>query len=145
MKVCHVKVYICDFRRQNLFSLKQLFGKSTTHIVAMEQTADPGFRDANVKILKKMTVNVTESNKCKQCDYASFQASHLRTHLKTHRGEKSNKCNQCDYASSEAGNLRRHLKTHNGIKSNKCDQCNFATAHVSALKTHLNIATGETS
>ena len=25
---------------------------------------------------------------------------HLRTHLKTHGGEKSNKCNQCDYASS---------------------------------------------
>ena len=27
-------------------------------------------------------------------------------------GEKSNKCNQCDYASYHAGDLRRHLKRH---------------------------------
>ena len=31
----------------------------------------------------------------------------LRTHLKTHHGEKSNKCNQCDFAS----HLKRHTKT----------------------------------
>ena len=30
--------------------------------------------------------------------------------------EKSNKCNQCDYASSDASNLRTHLKRHNGKK-----------------------------
>ena len=30
----------------------------------------------------------------------------LLTHLKSHSGEKSNKCNQCDYASSEASSLR---------------------------------------
>ena len=34
------------------------------------------------------------------------------THLKTHSGEKSNKCNQCDYASFRVDHLRNHLKTH---------------------------------
>ena len=58
-------------------------------------------------------------NKCNKCDYASSQASHLRSHLKTHSGEKSSKCNQCDYATSKAANLRTHLKTHSGEKSNK--------------------------
>ena len=43
----------------------------------------------------------------------------------THSGEKPNKCNQCDYASYRAGDLRTHLKTHSGEKSNKCSQCDF--------------------
>ena len=45
-------------------------------------------------------------NKCNQCDYASSQAGHLRSHLKTHS----------DYASSRIGNLKTHLKTHSGEK-----------------------------
>ena len=53
-----------------------------------------------------------KSSKCNQCDFASSQASNLRTHLKTHSGEKSNKCNLCDFASVRAGNLRTHLKVH---------------------------------
>ena len=46
------------------------------------------------KVVTKM------SNKCNQCEYASSLAGNLKTHLKTHTGEKSNKCNQCDFASS---------------------------------------------
>ena len=74
---------------------------------------DFGLKEANVKNPKKTIDNVTKSNKCNQCDYASSRADSLRTHLKTHSGEKSNKCNQCDYASSQAGHLRKHLKRHN--------------------------------
>ena len=70
---------------------------------------DFGLKDANVKILKK---NAEKSNKCNQCDYASSNSGHLRTHLKKHSGEKLNKCNQCDFVSSQADGLRRHLKTH---------------------------------
>ena len=42
--------------------------------------------------------------------------------------KKSNKCNQCDFASFLTGNLRTHLKTHSGEKLNKCDQCHFASS-----------------
>ena len=57
--------------------------------------------------------------------------------LKTHSGAKPNKCKQCDFASSQASNLRTHLKVHSGEKSNKCNQCGFAFTQASNLKTHL--------
>ena len=41
----------------------------------------------------------------------------------SHSGEKSNKCNQCDFASSYASALRTHLKTHSGEKSMIMIQC----------------------
>ena len=42
---------------------------------------------------------------CNQCDCASSQASHLRTRLKTHSGEKSNKCTNIPVASITTGSL----------------------------------------
>jgi len=68
------------------------------------------------------------ADNCNQCDFASSPADALRTHLKTHSGEKSNKCNQCDFACSDTNSLWRHLKTHNGEKPNKCSQCEFPTS-----------------
>ena len=61
-------------------------------------------------------------NKCNQCEFAFSETGYLRTHMKIHRGEKLNKCKQCDYASSDGSNLGRLLKTHHGEKFNKCNQ-----------------------
>ena len=83
--------------------------------------------------------------KCNLCDFASSRANNLRTHLKTHTGEKSNKCNQCDYSSSHTGALRRHLKTHSGEKSNKCNQCDYASSDAGDLRIHSKMHSGEKS
>ena len=74
-------------------SLKQPFQQSTEQ--SCDQTNGKYFNLKDVKFLKKTTGIVVKSNKCNQCDYASSHAGHLKTHLKTHSGEKSNKCNQC--------------------------------------------------
>ena len=84
-------------------------------------------------------VNVVKSNKCNQCNYASSHAGHLRTHLKTHSGEKPNKCNQCDFACSDPSSLSQHLKRHSAVKSNKCNQCDYASSYQGDLKNHLKM------
>ena len=84
-----------------------------------------------------------KSNKCNQCDYACSDPSALRKHLKIHSGTKSNKCNQCDFASLYAGHLRTHLKTHSGEKPNKCNQCDYASSQAGDLRRHLKTHSGE--
>ena len=88
----------------------------------------------NVEISMKKAKTL---NKCNQCNYMSSYKGNLRTHLKTHGGEKTNKCNLCDYASYQKGNLRAHLKKHSGEKSNKCNQCSFASSRTGSLRKHL--------
>ena len=80
--------------------------------------------------------------KCTHCDYASVQAGGMRTHLKTHSGEKPYKCSQCDFAYAQAGHLRRHLTTHSGEKSYKCTQCDYVSAYPYHMKRHLKSHTG---
>ena len=41
--------------------------------------------------------------------------------LKYRKEEKSNKCNQCDYASFQAGGLKQHFERHSGDKIKKAD------------------------
>ena len=96
MKVSDGKVYTCENWR---LSFKQPFGHITTLAMVLEEQMDYfdyGVKDASTKNLKKTTENVTKSNKCNQCDFASPKAGDLRRHFKIHAGEKSKKCNQCD-------------------------------------------------
>ena len=76
----------------NLTQFEATIWASHNASVAIEQmdNYDFGLTDANVKLLKKTTGNVIKSNKCNQCDYVSSHAGNLRTHLKTHNGEKQN-------------------------------------------------------
>ena len=53
-----------------------------------------------------------------QCDFTSSRTDMLRTHLKTHSGEKLNKCNQCKYASSRTDT--RLVSEPECLKSHKC-------------------------
>ena len=90
----------------------------------------------NVEISMKKAKTL---NKCNQCNYMSSYKGNLRTHLKTHGGEKTNKCNLCDYASYQAGDLKRHR----GEKSNKCNQCEYESSNASNLRAHLKTHGGE--
>ena len=120
-----------DLQSGFCLSLKQSLSKGHPRL-AMEQALgknDGSSNGANMKVpLRNMNNVIIKPNKCNQCDFTSSWAGNLRTHLKTHSGEKSNKCNQCDFTSSEAGDLRRHLKTHSGKKTHKCNQCDYVSS-----------------
>ena len=95
---------------------------------------DFGLNAANIKILKKVNDTVTKSNKCSQCDFASYWPFNFKTHLKTHSGEQASKCNQCDFVSVLAQSLSRQLKTHSGEKYQKCDPCDFPSGQADIIK-----------
>ena len=82
-------------------------------------------------------------NKCGQCNYSSTQASHLRSHIKTHSGEKLNRCDQCELSFARTSTLQDHKRIHSGEKPNKCDQCDFSTSRATTLKIHNRMHTGE--
>ena len=55
-----------------------------------------------------MPTHYSEKNpKCKYCDKAFSDRSHLNRHMKTHNSEKNHKCKYCDKAFSDSSNLNR--------------------------------------
>ena len=73
---------------------------------------------------------------CETCGRVLTTGWKLKSHMRTHTGERPHSCTICNKSFTEKCSLKRHFRTHTGEKLFKCNYCDRKFTQAYSMKVH---------
>ncbi|VDN94159.1 unnamed protein product [Brugia pahangi] len=78
-----------------------------------------------------------------RCDICRREVANIKTHMKTHIGEKTHSCPLCKRNFTQLGDMKKHMTTHTGEKLYSCSLCKKNFSRSDSMKKHMMTHTGK--
>lgn len=82
--------------------------------------------------------NIKGHHSCPVCKKVCFSPFNLKSHMRTHTGERPYKCEVCNKRFIQCSHMRNHMRQHTGERPFKCGLCAKCFTRKNILRVHMN-------